>query len=296
VKNLFSTLTVALGTLLINLLLASCAGATPAQTPALTTQPSLGAQPEIAVSVNGQSIMTRAFERELARFEAGQAALGLQVADQAAYKQQVLDLLIENELLKQQASKQGIVISDEAVDAEINTMIQQRGQPYFDAWLADNDYSLEEFREEIRLQLMTNQLTALVIASVPTVTQQVHARHILVNTQAEADQLLARLQAGEDFGALAAQYSLDVTTRNNGGDLGWFPRGGLLVPEVEDAAFSMAPGQAAIIVVSAWGAHIVQTLEVDPARQVEPETHDRLVQKAIEDWRLGLRKDADIKQ
>ena len=281
--------------LLTGLLLVSCGGT--ATTPP-TTEPAIEqeTQPEIAVTVNGQPITTEAFQRELARFEAGQASLGLQVADQSAYKQQVLEQLVEQELLRQLATSQGVVISDETVDAEINAMIEQNGQQYFDAWLNSNYYTLAEFREVIRLQLMTNQLTTSVIESVPTVTEQVHARHILVNTQTEAEQILARIQSGEDFGELAAQYSLDVTTKSNGGDLGWFPRGGLLVPEVEDAAFSMSPGEPGRIVVSAWGAHIVQTIEVDPGRQVEPETHDRLVQKAIEDWRLGLRAGANIQQ
>ena len=279
------------------LYLTGCGGASPsAPNSELTAQPTQETQPEIAATVNGQPITMEAFQRELARFEAGQASLGLQVADQAAYKQQVLDQLVEQELLRQLAIRQGIVVSDEAVDSEINAMVQQSGQQYFEAWLSSNYYALAEFREVIRLQLMANQLTMPVVASVPTVTEQVHARHILVNTQAEADQILSRLQAGEDFGTLAAEYSLDVTTKNNGGDLGWFPRGGLLVPEVEDAAFSMSPGQTSSVVISAWGAHVIQTLELDSARQVEPETHDRLVQKAIEQWRLGLRTGADIQQ
>lgn len=276
--------------------LTGCEGTTPsASTPELTVQPQ-GVQPEIVAAVNGQPITMDAFQRELARFEAGYASLGWQIAEQTAYKQQVLDQLVEQELLRQLAVKQGVVVSDETVDAEINAMIQQNGQEYFDAWLSSNYYTLAEFREEIRLDLMTNQLKMPVIDSVPMTTEQVHARHILVNTQADAEQILARLQAGEDFGALAAAYSLDVTTKNNEGDLGWYPRGGLLVPEVEDATFGMSPGQAAVVVVSAWGAHIVQTLEIDPARQVEPETHDRLIRKAIEQWQSGLRTGADIQQ
>ncbi len=296
-KYLFSITKLVLAVILLGVCLTGCGGTTPSTSnPGLTVQPDQGTQPQVVATVNGQPIAMEAFQRELARFEAGQASLGLQVADQVAYKQQVLDQLIEQELLRQLAIKQGIVVSDETVDTEINAMVQQNGQQYFDAWLSSNYYTLAEFREVIRLQLMTNQLTTPVVASVPTVTEQVHARHILVNTQAEAEQILARFQAGEDFGALAAGYSLDVTTKNNGGDLGWFPRGGLLVPEVEDAAFSMSPGQTSSVVISAWGAHIIQTLEIAPTRQVEPETHDRLVQKAIEQWRLGLRTGADIQQ
>ncbi len=235
-------------------------------------------------------------QRELARFEAGQAALGFEVSDPAGYQQQVLDLLIEQELIRQEAARQGISVSDEAVDAEINSMIQESGQDYFNAWLASNYYTLDEFREVIRLDLITSQLVAPIAQSVPSVAEQVHARHILVNSQAQADEILGRLMAGEDFAALAAQYSVDVTTRANGGDLGWFPRGGLLVPEVEEVAFSLQPGQTSGVVATAWGFHIVQTLEYDPNREVAPETLQRLVEKAIEEWRLGLRNGASIQQ
>jgi parvulin-like peptidyl-prolyl isomerase len=297
VKDLFSITKRMLVVSFLGLYLTGCGGTTPSTSnPGPTIQPEQGTPPEVAATVNGQPIAMKAFQRELARFEAGQVSLGWQAADPSAYKQQVLNQLIEQELLRQLAVKQGIVVSDETVDTEINAMIQESGQEYFDAWLSSSYYELPEFREVIRLELMVSQLKAPVIASVPTATEQVRARHILVNTQAEAEQIVARLQAGEDFGALAAEYSFDVTTKDNGGDLGWFPRGGLLVPEAEEAAFSMSPGQPAVVVVSAWGTHIIQTLETDPARQVDPETHDRLIRKAIEQWQSGLRAGADIQQ
>jgi parvulin-like peptidyl-prolyl isomerase len=246
-------------------------------------------------SVNGQPITGEAFERELARFEAGRVALGYQEGDTAAYKQQVMDLLIEQELIRQTAIAQGIVVTDDAVDASIAQMVQESGgQDYYNSWLTANYYKPEEFREVIRLQLMANELSAPIAAAVPTVTEQCHARHILVNSQAEADQILQRIQAGEDFATLAGQYSLDQSTRLNGGDLGWFPRDGLLVPEVEQVAFNLAPGQIGDVVQSALGYHIIQVLEFDPARPVLPETRLRLVDKALERWRLGLRNGANI--
>jgi parvulin-like peptidyl-prolyl isomerase len=142
--------------------------------------------------------------------------------------------------------------------------------------------------------MITNQLIEPVLAAVPTVAEHVHARHILVNSEAEAQDILARLNAGEDFAALAGQYSVDVTSKDNGGDLGWFPRGGLLVPEVEEAAFSMTPGQLSSVIQTGWGYHIVQTLEFAPEREIAFETRQRLIERAIEQWRLGLRDGADI--
>jgi parvulin-like peptidyl-prolyl isomerase len=251
---------------------------------------------EIAVIVNGQPISLVTYQRELARFEAGQVALGYQVADQAGYQQQVLNLLVENELLRQLAAQQGIVITDEAVDAEINTMIAETGEDYFNDWLQSNYYTQDEFREVLRLDLLTGELLEPVVEAVPTTAEHVHARHILVKTEAEAQDILARLNGGEDFAALAAAHSVDVTTASTGGDLGWFPRGGLLVPEVEEAAFGQQPGQVSGVISSAWGFHIVETLEFDPAREIEFETRQRLLDQAIQDWRQELRDGADIQQ
>lgn len=289
-------LTIVLGSIL---LVACGVGGVP--TPGIT-EGTLGDIPlpddgdEIAATVNGQPIMMSAFNRELARFEAGRAALGFAISDEQGYQQQVLDLLIEQELMRQAAAAQGIVVSNAEVDAELNAMIAETSQEYFDSWLNANYYTLEEFREMLRLDLLTNQLMDAVIAGVPETAEHVHAAHILVNTEPAAQEVLARLQAGEDFAALAAEYSVDVTTRDQSGDLGWFPRGGLLVPEVEEAAFGLAPGQTSGIIASAWGYHIVKTIEFDPNRPIEEETQQRLIEQAVEAWRFELRSGADIQQ
>jgi len=285
------------------LLLAACGPASPVEGPALNFTPAGDAPlvegeaaPEVVATVNGQPIAYETFQRELARFEAGQTALGLQVADQATVRQQVLDLLIEQELIRQRAAASGISVTPEQIDTEINNMIAENGEEYFQSWLTGNFYSLDEFRELVRLDLLTAQLKDPVINSVPASAEQVHAQHILVNSEAEANEILARLSAGEDFAVLAAEYSVDVTTRHAGGDLGWFPRGALLVPEVEAAAFSLQPGQTSGVVPSAWGYHVVRTLEYDPNRALSPEARQRLVERAIETWRQGLRDGAAIEQ
>jgi parvulin-like peptidyl-prolyl isomerase len=293
------------GTIIIaaSLLLAGCGGGPP--TPAIeAAAPQAGGEEtvpqsedtvELAALVNGQPVTVAAYQAELQRFEAGRAALGFTAAD-SGYQQQVLDLLIEQELIRQEAAAQGVSVSDAEVDAAINEMIAESGEEYFNGWLAGNFYSLEEFRELIRMDIMSTRLLTPVIDAVPTRAEQVHARHILVNSQEVAEDVLARLQSGEDFAALAAEFSVDVTTRDTGGDLGWFPRGGLLVPEVEEVAFSQQPGQVSDVLMTAWGYHIVQTLEFDPDREIEAETRQRLLEQAKEAWRLRLRADADIQQ
>lgn len=293
--------------LLSGTLLAACGGstATPSANFTPAAPPESGGndngQPgnpdqQAVATVNGVPITAETYNRELARFEAGRAALGFEVSDEAAYRDQVLDLLIENELIRQAAVARGITISDEQIDSEVNAVVDEFGQDYFDSWLQTNYYTLDEFREETRLGLLTDQLLPQVLDAVPASAEQVHARHILVNSQGEAETVLTRLQNGEDFAALAADYSVDVTTKDQGGDLGWFPRGGLLVPEVEDAAFSLQVNEVSGVIASAWGYHIVQTLEFDPNREIDQETQQRLRQDAVQRWLDSLRSAADIQK
>ncbi|GBC84862.1 Peptidyl-prolyl cis-trans isomerase D [bacterium HR11] len=103
--------------------------------------------------------------------------------------------------------------------------------------------------------------------------ERVHARHVLVSTQKRsedearqrAETVRARLKAGEDFAKVAREYSDDPGTREKGGDLGWFERG-RMVPEFEQAAFSLAVGQVSEPIRTAYGFHIIQVLEKRPPR------------------------------
>ncbi|NOZ28940.1 MAG: hypothetical protein GXP39_12935 [Chloroflexi bacterium] len=84
-----------------------------------------------------------------------------------------------------------------------------------------------------------------------------------------AQELVERLRAGEDFAKLAEEYSDDPGSKASGGDLGWFGRG-RMVPEFEEAAFSLEPGQISDPVKTPFGYHIIQVMEKDPARPVDP--------------------------
>ena len=73
----------------------------------------------------------------------------------------------------------------------------------------------------------------------------------------EAQALLDRLRAGEDFAALAAEFSVDAGSARQGGDLGWVRRGDFVGP-VEDAVFALAPGELSDVVRSEFGWHILR--------------------------------------
>jgi len=246
---------------------------------------------QIVARVNGVEITRNDLDRAIARssFEA-------EASDARTLEASVLDTLIEQELIVQAAAAQQITVDDATVNEEYQFYVENAGDTdSFQQWLAQNGYSDAEFREGLRMQLITHQMRDLVIGSIGDEVQQVHARHILVNTQDEANAIMERLRNGEDFAALAATLSNDVTTREQGGDLGWFAQEELLEPLLASTAFSLEPGQIAGPVATRLGFHIIQTLEVG-LRPLTPERQANLAQLRFENWLQQQLQNATIER
>jgi peptidyl-prolyl cis-trans isomerase C len=126
--------------------------------------------------------------------------------------------------------------------------------------------------------------------------QEVHARHILVSSEAEAKEVAERLNKGEDFAAVAKEKSKD--TGSEGGDLGWFARGQVLKP-VEEAAFALDVGQISGPVQTQFGWHIIKVEEkrdqaLPTFDQVKGAIIAQLVQAKAQEVVTGLRDSAKI--
>jgi peptidyl-prolyl cis-trans isomerase D len=121
------------------------------------------------------------------------------------------------------------------------------------------DYTQDDYRKSIETSLLREKLADYLAKDAKRESTQVWARHILVGTLEEAETVLARLKAGEDFAALAAEYSIDTSNKDNGGDLGWFGRN-QMVEEFEQAAFALSVGEISEPVTTTYGFHIIQLL------------------------------------
>ena len=133
-------------------------------------------------------------------------------------------------------------------------------------------------------------------AAVTRHEQELHARHILVATEAEAKEIAERLKKGEDFATLAKEKSQD--TGAEGGDLGFFTRGQMLKP-FEEAAFALDVGEISDPVQTQFGWHIIKVEEkrdqpLPTFDQVKEAIMSQLVQAKAQEVVTGLRDSATI--
>lgn len=248
--------------------------------------------PQLAAMVNGQPILLEAYEAELLRYEKGMAELGLTPgADGQDYQRLVLDALIERELISQAARAAGISITPDLVEAKLVDLRQSTSEEgSFESWLAVNQWTEDEFKEALASEMLVEAMIAEITADVPFTAEQVRASYIQLDDAALAESLLSQINEGADFGDLAARYSRDSVTGPAGGDLGFFARGSLLVPEVEDVAYQLELEEVSDIVTvtdSESGKvtyYIVQVTERDPDRPLNTDLRYQLLQERFNSW------------
>ncbi len=112
------------------------------------------------------------------------------------------------------------------------------------------------------------------------VTEQRKASHILVKTEDEAKEVLAKIKKGDDFGKLAKEKSLDKMSAEKDGDLGLFAMG-QMVPEFDKVVFSMKKGEISDIVKTQFGYHIIKLTEVQPPKKLEFEASKNMIMQFL---------------
>ena len=204
---------------------------------------------QVLAEVNGAVITSADYNKEL---EALPPYLK-PMTETAEGKKELLDTMIVRELILQQAGKDGIdksqAVADKLEELKKRVVVEAFLKKKVEEEAKIGDAELQEFYNKNKDKFKTGD--------------QVHASHILVKTEAEAQDILKQLKAGGKFEELAKKHSIDAAAAK-GGDLGWFGKGAML-PEFEKAVFALKEGDMSGIVKTKFGYHIIKLTGKRPA-------------------------------
>jgi parvulin-like peptidyl-prolyl isomerase len=276
---------------------------TPSPTVADTSVPPTATPPApVAALVNGQYVFLDEYEQRVAQYELALMEQGVDLntdeghAYLAQARQDVLQGLIDDVLIEEASTSLGIALTEEYLEQQVEAdIVAGGGQEPFEEWLQGTGQTRDDYKEMLRQWLIKEQVMDAVGAGVGTEAEQVHVRLIKVDSEESAQQILTALQQGGDFAALVREHSLDLATKENGGDLGWFPRG-YVAPELEAAAFALQPGQVSGVIRLGEGYHIVQVIEREAARPLSPEMQLDLKLSVFDEWLAELRASAVVER
>lgn len=284
---------------------------------------------DVVATVNGKEITRERLDKDLAHYKQAYKQQGADLSSKENesmlkyLESQVLDGLIEEELIYQQAEKEKLVPSDKDVEAEIKSYKSKFGsKEEFDKTLKNFNWTEEFFKEKVKFTKTNEKLRSKVTKDIKVTDEdvrkfyesnkalykepeQVRARHILTKfdtattkaedkvnrTEAEAKKIaegiLKQLKGGADFAKLAAEKSEDPGSKSNGGEY-TFKRG-QMVKEFEDAAFALKPGEMTKdLVKTEYGFHIIKLEEIIPAKDMKYED----IKDKLEESLLKSRQDA----
>jgi parvulin-like peptidyl-prolyl isomerase len=212
-------------------------------------------------------------------------------------REDVLEGLINYQVVAEQAQKENITATPDEIQARLDDFKQQLGGPdAYQSWISRRFLADEDQRKAIT-QLIIFEKMEDRHSQVEDKAEQVHLRHIQLQTEAEAKQIYDKLRAGADFAALARQFSLDITTASRGGDLDFiFPgQTAQYGPDFERVAFSLKTNEISGPVKTPIGYHILQSL----GKEVRPLPFDLVQQRkeeAFEGYIKTLRDKAKIEK
>lgn len=248
--------------------------------------PALAAEDYVMMKVNNQDVAASEVKRFWeGLFPAGQAPAFETVKPEV--RDQVLRGVMAERVVLAEAISKGADKS-ESVQKQIEEMRQKLiVRAFLDARTGDS-ISEADLKKEYDAVVAANKDE-----------REVHARHILVQSEAEAKDVRKKLDEGKAFEAVAREYSKDAASAKNGGDLGYFTRDAM-VKEFADAAYGMKKGEISAPVKTGFGWHIIKVedsrkLPAPAFADVKDQLRTRLQEKRLNDYVSGLVKSADVK-
>jgi peptidyl-prolyl cis-trans isomerase C len=268
-------------------------------------------QEKVAV-VNGTVISRNDFDREMSGLVQRLVAQGRSLSDGQfqELRKNVLENMINLELLYQESQKRGVKVKEVAIEEHLKLLRKGfSNEDEFQKALKEMNLSDADFRSHIEKNLSVQQFVDKEVVQGISVSdkevrtyydshpeffkrpEQVRASHILIKVDPQADasqrdlalkrikEIQQMLQKGQDFAALAKEFSQGPTAARNG-DLGYFGRGQMVKP-FEKIAFALRPGEVSGIVETQFGYHLIKCTDKKPEstfayEDVKTKLHDYL--------------------
>ena len=189
-----------------------------------------------------------------------------------AHKDMLLDSMVNQKLLYSEASKLGFD-KDPSVKKQLDDLKKE---------LVIKAYLKKEIEEKVKVTDEDAKKYYEANKDKFKEPEKIMVSHILVDNEAEAKDILAKLKGGADFAALAKEKSKDPS-KDRGGELGLLSKG-MTVPEFEQAAFALQPGQLSAVVKTQFGYHIIKVTEKQPEKLMAyDDIKDQLKQMLLSD-------------
>jgi len=274
---------------------------------------------EYIVSVNNQYILLEEYLNELRiKKEAYENQYGKDIWDtemengenyEVFLKKELLENMITNKALEIEAAKSGIGLSKEDFDKKFEEYKSQFDTEKAYLYFLESNKMTEEYikriirRDEIINKYLNKYMDDLNIQSREIEEyynnkndfDKVRASHILVDDIELAQDIISKLNEGEDFAEMAKKYSIDGSA-SRGGDLGFFSKGEM-IPEFEKVAFDLEEGQISEVFNTEFGYHIIKVTDKKSSfDENREEVEEEYKSKMLEDRIKEIRAEAEVEQ
>jgi len=205
----------------------------------------------------------------------------------------IINKIVENYLIMEYGREAGIKLSGKELALSIKELTEDYPGEVFKKTLLENAIEYDSWEKSLRRKLLIEKITQKAIGDTDPITfeetkeyynsnlddfihpMMVKLRQIVVKTEEEANSILARLNEGEDMGALAKEYSITPEAAD-GGVMGWIAKGHL-EEGIEDVLFNLPSGKRSGVLKSSYGYHIFEVIETrDEGYYTLPEAMEKI--------------------
>lgn len=227
----------------------------------------------------------------------------MQLFTQSQYGNDAVNTLQDDVFIRQWLAKQSSTVqnrvepSNSAINSAIKSFTSNLPKATsYNKFLSDNSLSSSDASAMMAVMLRRINMQSYLSSLITSPLYEVHARDITLSTQAAANTVLKQLKSNGIFATIAKAQSVDATTKANGGDLGWLAQGqyaqniasntsGIVDNWIFDR--SRKPNELSGVLTENGAYHIIQILQIDPARKVDATTLSTLKQNALTSWLLS---------